>query len=84
MSADTWLIHAVPISIAVQPAIDIVALLVRWISHEVAVAAANAATVVGRNARPACSGVSPLTPLEVLAHEQVEAEQRPLSRNLAR
>ena len=57
MSAPTWLVHAVPISIAATPATASDPLPSRRLSREVTLAAAKAAAVTGRKARPASSGV---------------------------
>ncbi len=62
MLADSRLIQAVPISIAAHPATVSSGLPERPRSRGVALAAAEAAAVTGKNRAPASSGVTPRAP----------------------
>ena len=81
--ASPRLIQAVPISIAAQPTIARRALLWRRVSRGVTAAAANAAAVTGRNARPASSGLSRRTPCRYWVMKKKKLTSTPLNRKRA-
>ena len=68
---------------AAQPAMASTSLLTRPVARDVTAAAANAAAVTGRNAKPACSGLSPLTPCRYWVMKKKKLTRTALNRKRA-